>query len=103
MQAHIIAAAEFTNCGIDAGKLLVMLRTVQANLGAAPEQLIADTGCKADELFGALAYSGCELVVTVGREGKHPLRFDAQRSPDAAAMEARFQTEQSNSPRPRTG
>lgn len=93
-QAHIIVAAELTNCGSDAGELPVMLQAVEDNLGALPEQVLADTGYKAEAVFEGLADSGCELVVAVGREGKDPLRFDPARSPHTAAMAAKLQTEQ---------
>jgi transposase len=92
-QAHIIVAAELTNCGSDAGELPRMLQAVQANLGALPEQVLADTGYKAEAVFEALADSGCELVVAVGREGKQALPFDPQRSPHTAAMAAKLQTD----------
>jgi len=92
-QAHIIVAAELTNCGSDAGELPVMLQAVEDNLGALPEQVLADTGYKAEAVFEALADSGCELVVAVGREGKDPLRFHPERLPYTAAMAVKLQTE----------
>lgn len=93
-QAHIIVAAELTNCGSDAGELPVMLQAVKANLGVLPKQALADTGYKAEAVFEALAHSGCDLVVAVGRENKTPLRFDPQRSPHTAVMAAKLQTEE---------
>ncbi|HMO48356.1 MAG TPA: IS1182 family transposase, partial [Rubrivivax sp.] len=93
-QAHIIVAAELTNCGSDAAELPVMLQAVERNLGALPEQVLADTGYKAEAVFEALADSGCELVVAVGREGKEPVRFHPERWPYTAAMAAKLQTEQ---------
>ena len=93
-QAHIIIAAELTNCGSDAGELPTMLQAVKDNLGALPRQVLADTGYKAEAVFEALAGKGCELVVAVGREAKHPLRFDPARSPRTAAMAAKLQTDQ---------
>jgi hypothetical protein len=91
-QAHIIVAAELTNSASDAGELPTMLQAVQDNLGELPEQVLADTGYKAEAVFEALARSGCELIVAVGREGKDPLRFDPERSPHTAAMAAKLQT-----------
>lgn len=91
-RAHIIVAAELTNCGSDAGELPVMLQAVEDNLGALPEQVLADTGYKAEAVFKALAHSGCDLVVALGREGKDALRFDPERSPHTAAMAAKLQT-----------
>ena len=92
--AHIIIAAELTNCASDAGELPTMLQAVQDNLGTWPEQALADTGYKAEAVFAALEGSGCDLVVALGREGKHPLRFDPERSPHTAAMAAKLRTEQ---------
>lgn len=91
--AHIIVAAELTNCGSDAGELPVTLQAVKDNLGAMPEQVLADTGYKAEAVFEALADSGCDLVVAIGREGKEPLRFHPERLPHTAAMAAKLQTE----------
>ncbi|MCW5610352.1 MAG: IS1182 family transposase [Rubrivivax sp.] len=92
--AHIIVAAELTNSASDAGELPTMLEAVQDNLGELPEQALADTGYKAEAVFEALAGTGCELVVAVGREGKQALRFDPQRSPHTAAMAAKLQTDE---------
>lgn len=92
--AHIIVAAELTNSASDAGELPTMLEAVQDNLGELPEQALADTGYKAEAVFEALAGTGCELVVAVGREGKQALRFDPQRSPHTAAMTAKLQTDE---------
>lgn len=93
-QAHIIVAAELTNCGSDARELPGMLRAVRQNLGTLPEQVLADAGYKSEAVFEALAHSGCELVVAPGREGKQALRFDPQRSPHTAAMAAKLQTDE---------
>lgn len=90
--AHIIVAAELTNSASDAGELPTVLQSVKHNLGVLPEQALADTGYKAEAVFEALAGSGCELVVALGREGKQPLRFDPERSPHTAAMAAKLQT-----------
>jgi transposase len=91
--AHIIVAAELTNNASDAGELPTVLRAVKDNLGTLPEQALADTGYKAETVFEALADSGCDLVVALGREGKQMLRFDPQRSPHTAAMAAKLQTD----------
>jgi transposase len=91
--AHIIVAAELTNCASDAGELPTMLRAVQDNLGRLPEQALADTGYKSEAVFEAWAASGCDLVVALGREGKRALNFDPERSPHTAAMAAKLQTD----------
>jgi transposase len=92
--AHIIVAAELTNCASDAGELPTMLQAVCDNLGALPEQALADTGYKAEAVFEALAGSRCDVVVALGREGKQPLRFDCERSPYTAAMAAKLQSDE---------
>ena len=93
-EAHIIVAAELTNNASDAGELPTMLQAVQDNLGKLPEQALADTGYKAEAVFEALAGTGCDLVVALGREGKKPLRFDPERSAHTAAMAAKLQTDE---------
>ena len=86
--AHIIVAAELTNCASDAGELPTMLRAVRDNLGRLPKQVLADTGYKSEAVFEAWAGTGCDLVVALGREGKRVLNFDPERSPRTAAMAA---------------
>jgi transposase len=78
--AHIIVAAELTNCASDAGELPTMLRAVRDNLGRLPAQVLADTGC--------------DLVVALGREGKRAtLAFDPERSPRTAARATKLQSD----------
>jgi hypothetical protein len=86
--AHIIVAAELTNCASDAGELPTTLRAGKNNLGSLPERAIADTGYKSEAVFVALAGSGCDLAVALGRQGKRALSFDPERSPHTAAMAA---------------
>jgi hypothetical protein len=90
--AHIIVAAELTNCASDAGGLPTMLRAVRDNLGRLPEQALADTGYKSEAVFEAWADTGCDLVVALGREGKRALTFDPERSPRTAAMAVKLQS-----------
>ena len=92
--AHIIVAAELTNCASDARELPTMLQAVKDNLGTLPERAIADTGYKSEAVFETLAGSGCDLVVALGREGKRALSFDPERSPYTAAMAVKLQTDE---------
>jgi transposase len=92
--AHIIVGAELTNCASDARELPTMLQAVKDNLGSLPERAIADTGYKSEAVFEALAGSGCDLVVALGREGKRALNFDPERAPHTAAMAAKLQTDE---------
>ena len=59
----------------------------------APEQALADAGYRSEDNFQALAGSGTELVVAMGREGKRCAEVDAQKTPHTAAMAAKLQTE----------
>ena len=91
--AHIIVAAELTNCASDAGELPTMLRAVRDNLGRLSKQVRADNGYKSEAVFEAWAGTGCDLVVALGREGKRVLNFDPERSPRTAAMAVKLQSD----------
>jgi len=69
-----------------------LLQSDKENLGELPQQGMADTSWKAEAELRAPAGTGRDLMVAVGHEGKHVLRFDPQRSPPAAAMQATLQT-----------
>ena len=89
---HIIVAAELTNSGSDAAELPKLLQAVKNNLGKAPQQVLADTGYRSEAVFEQLAGGPTEVVVSVGREGKQPLHFHADRNPHTAAMVAKLQS-----------
>ena len=92
-QARIIVAAELGNNAADVGQLVPMLDAVKDNTGQAPEQALADAGYRSEENFQALAGSGTELVVAMGREGKRCAEVDAQKYPHTVAMAAKLQTD----------
>ena len=92
-QARIIVAAELGNNAADVGQLVPMLDAVKDNTGQAPEQALADAGYRSEDNFLALAGSGTELVVAMGREGKRCAEVDAQKYPHTAAMAAKLQTD----------
>lgn len=92
--AHIIVAAELTNVASDAAELPRMIEAVQANVGEAPAQVLADTGYRAEAVFERFAGSATELVVALGREGKQQLKFDSEKNPHTAAMAAKLQTDE---------
>jgi transposase len=91
--AHIIVAAELTNCGSDANELPTLLQAVRTNLEQAPQQVLADTGYRSEQVFEKLADCATELVVSLGREGKQQLRFDPERSPYTALMAEKLQSD----------
>jgi transposase len=92
-RALIIVAAELGNNAADVGQLVPMLQAVKANTGQAPEQALADAGYRGEDNCKALAGSGTELFVAMGREGKRSAEVDAQKSPYTAAMAAKLQTD----------
>ena len=91
--AHIIVAAELTNCGSDANELPTLLHAVRVNLEQSPQQVLADTGYRSEAVFARLADCATELVVSLGREGKQQLRFDPERSPHTALMAQKLRSE----------
>ena len=91
--AHIIVAAELTNNASDAAELPAMIKATEDNVGAVPQQALADTGYKSEAVFEALAGSDCEVIVALGREGKVQLALDPERRPHTAAMASRLQTD----------
>jgi transposase len=92
--AHIIVAAELTNNASDAGELPPMLEAINANLGVLPQQALADTGYRSEQVFQTLAGCGTELVVALGREGKEQLQFDPDKYPRTAEMAAKLQSDE---------
>jgi len=91
--AHIIVAAELTNNASDAAQLPVMLQAVRDNLGQLPQQALADTGYRSEQVFERLAGCDTELVVALGREGKRQLSFDPHRKPYTAQMADKLQSQ----------
>lgn len=91
--AHIIVAAELGNCAADVGELPKMLYAVKANVGAYPEQTLADAGYRSEAVFEELA-DHTELVVALGREGKQHIAIDPSGLPRTAAMAAKMHTEE---------
>ena len=92
--AHIIVAAELGNNAADCGQLLPMLQAIKDNLGALPQQGLADAGYRSEENFAKAASSEMALVVALGREGKQQAQIDAETHPHTAAMAMKFQTKE---------
>jgi hypothetical protein len=89
---QIIVAAELSQCAADSDRLAVLLDAVQADLGALPQQSLADAGFRSEAILEQLAGVPCELIVALGREGRESARVDARKYPRTAAMAARLQT-----------
>jgi hypothetical protein len=66
--------------------------TLEHNCGAVPEQTLADTGCRGEAVFEALADRGTDLIVSLGREGRDIAKIDATNKPRTAAMAEKLQS-----------
>jgi hypothetical protein len=70
-----------------------MLQAVKDNVGAYPEQTLADAGYRSEAVFQALA-DCTDLVVALGREGKKHMGIDAASLPRTAAMAVKMQSDE---------
>ncbi len=66
---------------------------MQKNLGRLPEQVLADTGFRAEAVFEVVSQKPCEVLVALGREGREQAEVDPDRYPYTAVIAARMQTE----------
>ena len=91
--AHIIVAAELTNNPADNDRLVRLLEAVKINTDAMPEQVLADAGFRAEEVFEELKDSPVELIIALGREGKE-VAIDPIKYPRTAEMDAKLKSEE---------
>jgi transposase len=91
---QIIVAAELTNNAADSAQLVPMLDALERNLGAVPEQALADAGYRGEEVFEQLHSRPTRCLVALGREGREQLEINAAQYPHTAAMAARLECEQ---------
>jgi transposase len=87
--AHIIVAVDITNSASDAGTLPGLIDTTIQNTGVKPEQVLADSGFKSEDVFAKLRLSGVNAVVALGREDKE-VTIDGRKYPHTAAMSAKL-------------
>jgi hypothetical protein len=69
---------------------------VKNNVGAYPEQTLADAGYRGEAVFEALA-GHTDLVAAMGREGKKHVDINAARLPRTAARVAKMQSDEGRS------
>ena len=86
--AHIIVAVDLTNNASDAGTLPDLVNGTTENTGSKPEQVLADSGFKSEEVLRQLRAAGINAVVALGREGKEAT-IDGRKNPHTAAMSAK--------------
>ena len=91
-KAHIIVAAELINNASDLQELPTMLEAVKTNLGAYPDQPLADAGYRSEAVLDGLA-GETELYVALGREGKDHVAINAASLPRTAAMADKMRTD----------
>lgn len=88
---QIIVAAELTNNAADSDRLPPMLQAVAANMGALPQQALADAGFRSEATLAKVADLPCEVIVALGR--RPGTGRDRRREvPHTVAMAARLQT-----------
>lgn len=90
---QIIIAAELTQCAADSDQLPKVLKVVEENLGALPDQVLADAGYRGEDVFAELADKAIEVIVSLGREGKKAAGIDSQKYPHTAKMAERLKTD----------
>ena len=91
--AHIIVAAELTNCASDVRELPTMVEVVKDTLGAYPERTLADAGYRSEAVFATLARC-TDLVVAIGREGKGDRAINEATLPLTVAMAAKMKSQE---------
>ena len=91
-EKHIIVAAELSQNAADSDRLPALLEAVQTQLGALPQQTLADAGFRSEAVLEQLAEIASDVIVALGREGRENARIDAHKYPRTAAMAARLQT-----------
>jgi transposase len=93
-ESQLIIANGLTNNAADNGELLPMVEAVKDNLGALPQQVLADSGYRSEQAFGGLDEKGVGGLVALGREGKDQAAIDPQRYPATARMAERLASQQ---------
>jgi transposase/IS5 family transposase len=84
--AHVIVAADVTQCAADTGQLLPMLDQVVTNIGETPARILADAGYRSESTLVALEERGVDGYIALGREGKDLATKTAESGPATARM-----------------
>ena len=92
-QNQIILAAELSQCAADNDQLTVVLSAVEENLGSLPNQVLADTGYRGEDIFAELAPKPMDVIVSLGREGKKAAVIDSEKYPHTADMAEYLKTD----------
>jgi len=65
---QLIVATGLTNCGADNAELLPLINRVQATLGGAPSEVLADAGYRAEATFQTLEARAITAYISLGHE-----------------------------------
>ena len=91
-QNQIIVGVGLSQSAADSDQLPVVLEAVEQTLGSLPNQVLADTGYRGEEVFADLADKPIEVIVSLGREGKNAAGIDSKKYPHTANMAQHLKT-----------
>jgi transposase len=89
---QLIVATGLTNCGADNAELLPLINRVEATLGGAPPEVLADAGYRAEATFQTLEARGITAYISLGHEVRpskapNPAHVATQRMADRLKSE----------------
>jgi transposase len=90
---QLIVATGLTNCGADNAELLPLINRVEATLGGAPPEVLADAGYRAEATFQTLEARDITAYISLGHEVRpsnapNPAHVATQRMADRLKSEA---------------
>jgi transposase len=90
---QLIVATGLTNCGADNAELLPLIHRVEATLGGAPPEVLADAGYRAEATFQTLEARDITAYISLGHEVRpskapNPAHVATQRMADRLKSEA---------------
>ena len=94
-QAQLIVGTAITQAASDTDMLVAMIEEVEQQLGATPEEVVADAGYKSEANFERLEQKGVQGYVALRRERKADASYDrAGEGPATQRMNARMKSDQ---------
>lgn len=90
--AHVIVAADVTQCATDSAQLLPLLDQAIANTAVQPARVLADAGYRSEAVLAVLEQRGIDGYVALGREGKDLTTKTANAGPATQRMARKLRT-----------
>lgn len=87
-KAQVILAHGLTDCAVDAGQLIPMADAIEANVGAKPAQLSADTGYCSEANLAALEARQITGFIATGRQKHGQAAADGEDNKKGTKLEA---------------